>query len=221
MLLGAASLSRWVRASRASYAMERTPLVRPLNALPESIGDYNGTDVPLSPEVLKAANIDSYVHREYISNSTGRHINVYVGYWSRENTGMGHGPEVCYPASGWSIDRPATITSIPSPNDMDDGIIEVALHRFVRSEPEGIIRRSVGFLAIVGGHFRSSSVGFFWHEPRSSSSGASHYLAQVHISAVPDPNGWSATESDIIGFIKSLIPELTKILPGVHGTSDK
>ncbi len=223
MLLTAGSLSRWVRASRASYAMERTPLASPLSSLPESIGEYTGSDVPLSLEVLEAAQVESYVHREYISNSSGRRIGVYVGYWGRENTGMGHGPEICYPSSGWSIDRPSTNISIPASglSDEDTGDkIEVAMHRFVRAEPEGIRRRSVGFVAVVGGQFRSSSVGFYWHEPRSSSRGSSRYLAQVHVSAVPEPNGWQATETDIIEFMELLIPELSRILPGLNGPSE-
>ncbi len=220
MLLAAGSLSRGVRASRASYAKERTPLSRPLKTLPKSIGDYKGSDVPLSLEVLDAAKVDSYVHREYVSDKSGRRIGVYVGYWGRENTGMGHGPEVCYPSSGWNIDSPTTNISIPVPNANDEDMIEVAMHRFVRAEPEGIRRRSVGFIAIVGGQFRSSSVGFFWHEPRSSSGGSSRYLAQIHVSAVPEPNGWRATEMDIIEFMGLLIPELSRILPGLEDASE-
>ncbi len=220
MLLAAGGLSRWVRVSRAFYAMELTPLSQSLTTLPLSIGDYKGKDIPLSLEVLDAANVDSYVHREYFSQKSRLRFGVYIGYWGRENTGMSHGPEVCYPASGWSIDQPATEVPLPVSNVADKKTIKIAMHRFVRADPEGIRRRAVGFVAIIGGQFHSSSVGFFWHEPRSTSSGSVRYLAQVHVSAIPERGGWDATESDILVFMESLIPELSEILPGMDNSSD-
>jgi len=220
MLLAAGSLSRWVRASRAFYAMELTPLTQSLSTLPFTIGDYKGKDIPLSLEVLDAANVDSCVHREYYSPKSKLRFGVYIGYWGRENTGMSHGPEICYPASGWSIDQPATEIPMHVSNVADKNNMTVAMHRFVRADPEGIRRRAVGFVAIIGGQFHSSSVGFFWHEPRSTSSDSVRYLAQVHVSAIPEQGGWDATESDILEFMKSLLPKLSEILPGMDNSSD-
>ena len=181
-LMCTGTLLRWVRVSRAAEAMVYTPPVKPLSELPEQIGRYRSAgDLPLATAVLDAAGVDCFVQRRYVDPASGKQMLLYVGYWGRENQGTGHGPEVCYPAVGWTVESPAsqrTLNFRPPGRSMPAAM---ALHRFIRTEPEGVQRRAVGFLTAASGEYATSSRGIFRHRP-GRLHGAGHYLAQIHVS---------------------------------------
>ncbi|MBI4718564.1 MAG: exosortase-associated EpsI family protein [Planctomycetes bacterium] len=213
VLLGVGAVNRWVRVSRAGAAHALTPLALPLAEIPTEIGPYTARDIPLSSDVMRVAAVDSYVQREYLDGGTGRRIVLYVGYWGRENVGMGHGPEVCYPAAGWSVDAPPFDYAL-SFDDLAGPVKAVlAFHRFFRAQPEGVARCAVGFVAVTSGEYRPSSRGVFFHQPGSSRPEGGHYLAQVHISAYPDEGGWVAAEQDIVEFAAMILPHVARCLP--------
>lgn len=214
LLLCVGALHRWVHTTRASQALIYTPPVRPLSEIPSSIGPFVlEQDVPLEPEVLQVSRVDSLVNREYVDPVSGKRLLLYVGYWGRENVGMGHGPEVCYPAVGWHAEcEPAErIVRFDTPAQTFEA--SMAVHRFSRIEPEGTVRRAVGFTAVVGGEFRASSRGVFWHRPSSGRRTGRTYLAHVQVSVPVFNEAWDAAESDVVAFMELLLPQLVRCLP--------
>ena len=212
-LLVTGTLLRWVRVSRATEAMAYTAPAKPLAELPEFIGRFRFVkDLPLTSAVLKAAGVDSFIQRDYVDPASGKHLLLYVGYWGRENRGAGHGPEICYPAVGWTADCAAIERPLGFRASGESTPAVMALHRFIRSEPEGIEKRAVGFLAVASGEYRPSSRRLFWHRP-GKSHGRGHYLAQVQVSC-PVPSGiWEQGESRIVAFMEALLPHLSDYLP--------
>ena len=87
------------------------------------------------------------------------------------------------------------------------------VHRFSRTEPEGIIRRVVGFTAVVGGEFRASSRGVFWHRPSDRRRAGGAYLVHVQVSAPVSGEAWDAAESDVAAFMELLLPQFVRCLP--------
>lgn len=214
-LLCTGTLLRWVRVSRATEAMVYTPPARPLSLLPKQIGRYTFVrDLPLAGTVLDAAGVDHFLQRDYIDSESGEHLLLYVGYWGRENRGMGHGPEVCYPAVGWTAESEASESTLRfRPPDTSMPTV-MALHRFVRSEPEGTERRTVGFLTIASGEYRASSRSVFWHRP-GALRGGGHYLAQIQVSRSVTSETGKQEESDIVAFMEAFLPYLSECLPPI------
>ncbi len=213
LLAVAGVTNRWVRASRAGSALTFAPLERPLAEIPSDLGNYTSRDVPLRDDVLQAAGVDEYIQREYVDADRGRRLLVYVGYWGRENTGLGHGPEVCYPAGGWRVDAPVREMPFPRVAGVLDDEARLSLHRFIRMEPEGISRCAVGFVAAMSGLLRPTSRGTYWHLPGHLYGENGHYLAQVHVTAFLSSGHWEPAERDIEEFMGLLIPELLACLP--------
>lgn len=205
--------SRWARSSRAAAAAAYTPPLAPLETIPMDIGGYRGRDIPLRADVMQTAGVDTYIQREYVNPTTGKRVLLYIGYWGRENIGTGHGPEVCYPAAGWKIDSPAEEKPIPGVIVGDGQTVRAGFFRFVRTEPEGIRRIAVGFVAVVSGQYQPSSRGVFWHRPGYLLPDGGHFLAQVHVSAVPRADEWDAADADILEFMELALPLLAERLP--------
>ena len=216
-LLFTGTLLRWVRVSRAMEAQVFTPLEKPLSELPKQIGRYRFVqDIPLTGAILDAARVDTFVQRGYVDSESGKHILLYVGYWGRENQGMGHGPEVCYPAVGWAAESAASERSLGFRPPGGSKPVVIALHRFVRTEPEGVERRAVGFLTAVSGEYRSSSRSAFWHRPGKFHD-RGHYLVHIQVSRLVTADTWKQDESDIVAFMEALMPHLSECLPHSDG----
>jgi len=214
LLVSTGVFLRLVRISRAAEAALYTPPARPLGDLPKQIAFFTYVqDVPMAATVLDVAGVDASIQRDYIDVVSGRHLLLYVGYWGRENQGLGHGPDVCYPAVGWT---PAARPQERTLNiGGDSGVFSggLVLHRFTRAEPEGVEKRVVGFTAIVSGQYKGSSLEVFWHRPGRLAGGPGHYLAHVQVScSVPD-DAWEPAESDIVGFMEAFLPHLSECLP--------
>jgi hypothetical protein len=169
--------------------------------------------------VVDVAGVDAFVQRDYVDSASGKHMLVYVGYWGRENQGMGHGPEVCYPAVGWSSEAAATMRTVRFRDTERSAPVVMALHRFVRTEPEGIKQRAVGFLTSASGEYKPSSRGVFWHRPGMLHRGG-HYLTHIQVSCQVATDNWEKDESDIVDFMEALLPHLAECLPRPRQTGE-
>ena len=220
ILLCAGVLQRWVCITRAGHALAYAPLSHPLSEIPVQIGPYVlERNLPLETDVLRVANVDSFINRVYMDPTSGTRLQLYIGYWARENVGMGHGPEACYPAVGWRVEREPTERIVRFDRELETVEATIALHRFSHAEPEGIVRRAVGFTAVASGAFLASSRGMYWHRPGPARRSGSHFLAQVQVAGAV-PNGvWETAESDIVTFMKSLLPHVARCLPQPPGTA--
>jgi EpsI family protein len=72
-----------------------------LKDMPLTLGEWNGSDLPLTEHILAAAGVDDYINRLYTS-SKGDRVEFYVGFYSSQQGGdLIHSPRNCLPASGW------------------------------------------------------------------------------------------------------------------------
>lgn len=203
---------RWVYDVRAAAAFAYRPPINELESISKHLGGYEWRrDRPLANDVLQAANFDTYISREYADLTKQRLASLYVGYWGRENLGMGHGPEVCFPAVGWQEAgemQPRTITY--RNEDGTENRAVAAMHHFTKVEPEGIERVAVGFLAVYDGAFHASSRGVFMHGPPTE--GDQGFLAHVEVTMGVRSANWEDADAELLGILESLLPEVSKCL---------
>ena len=217
LLVISGAVHRWTRGRRV---LAFRPLAAPLSDIPPSLDTYNASrDLPMSAEILDVSGVDEFVHREYSDVETGRSIEMYIGYWGYENLGMGHGPDVCYPATGWQNDESPTTRTLSVLGRAGDSPKPVmALHRFFRTRPEGIERRAVGFIAVVDGRYCPSSRGTFLHRP--SQSRRTGFLAHILVSTLVSDTDWESAELRIEGFMRELLPHAGECLFGADPDSN-
>lgn len=83
---------------------EVLPPRRPFSALPRQLGDWHGTDVPISSEVLDVLGRGDFLSRTYRDNSRALpNVDLFIAYFPSQRTGDTiHSPEHCLPGAGWS-----------------------------------------------------------------------------------------------------------------------
>ncbi|MEK6674991.1 MAG: exosortase-associated EpsI family protein [Planctomycetota bacterium] len=217
VLTGAGVLHRWVYGSRASTASTIRPLPAALSDIPLQLGPFQyRQDFELQPDVLRVAKVDSFLHREYMEDGANLPILLYVGYWGQPNTGLGHGPEVCFPSAGWTAEGSPQERSIwfRSASNVETEA-KIAVHHFVRTEPEGVRRISVGFTAVVGGRFQPSSRGSFLHSPPAGADGS--FVAHVQVGSAAGENAWAGADERVGAFMENVLQPLSATLFG-HGS---
>ena len=213
LLTAVGTAHRWTRASRMDRAQFYTPLAEALSELPVKLGPWTMTeDLPLQADVLQTAGVDRFLHREYVDRANGKRVLLYVGYWGRENRGMGHGPDVCYPAVGWAAESTSEEKTIHLTDARPEQPIRLALYRFSRSDLNGIDRRVVGFTTATAGRFQPSSRAM-WHRPANLDSTGEHYLAHVQVYAPVRAEAWDRAEADVLSFMELALPKLADCFP--------
>jgi EpsI family protein len=86
-----------------SHFRRPVPHDQVLTKVPLSKGDWSGRLDAVSPPVLELLSPDNYFSASF-TNSTGAKVQVFVDYYSPENTtGAIHSPRNCLPGSGWVI----------------------------------------------------------------------------------------------------------------------
>jgi len=214
LLATAGMLTRWIDHQRRDGIAGFTPLQGPLSEIPQRLGSWVFTqDLPIESDVLRTADVDEFIHRTYVDPSSGRQMVLYIGYWGRENIGMGHGPDVCYPAVGWANESDAVekVIRVEDPSRPIDA--RIALHRFARWGPYEAEKIAVAFTAVVDGEFRASSVGSFTHRPRRLYKCGGPFLAHVQVATPVADGEWDAAETEALSFFKLLLPALERCLP--------
>ncbi len=85
-------------------------LRQPLKEMPLAIGEWQGADSPLAPQVLEVLRMDEYLNRSYRSAGLPG-IDLYVGFFGSQRTGgLIHSPKHCMPGSGWYPVRASVLT---------------------------------------------------------------------------------------------------------------
>jgi EpsI family protein len=78
----------------------------PLDQIPMRIGQWDGTDVPVSPEIAEILTPDAISHRVYRDRALGYEVHAWVIFWSSRNMVKGyHHPDVCWPNRGFRLAR--------------------------------------------------------------------------------------------------------------------
>jgi len=102
LLLLWAAHGRFVSWSDSRSRARATPLQRPLDTLPFSVGEWRGRPSDLPDDVIRAAEADEFIYRTYY-DADGRPVTLYITYYGGLYRNIPHGPETCYPMSGWKV----------------------------------------------------------------------------------------------------------------------
>ncbi len=96
--------------------VDRVPPSQPLSEMPETIGDWTATDVPLDAEVLAVLGKGVFLNRNYrpVSGGAEPPIGLFIGYFPTQRTGQSiHSPQHCLPGAGWVFDQ-SGVTNLKS-----------------------------------------------------------------------------------------------------------
>lgn len=132
LLVITGTVYRYAAAHFHSISAEPIYLKVPLKEFPSIVGNWTGTDVMISETILKVANNDDYLMRNYKNSVTGQSVTLYIAFSARPSTMRGHRPEVCYPSNGWVHDN-STKGQVPL---VSGGALSCLIHRFHKPSPK-------------------------------------------------------------------------------------
>ncbi|VTR95697.1 Uncharacterized protein OS=Singulisphaera acidiphila (strain ATCC BAA-1392 / DSM 18658 / VKM B-2454 / MOB10) GN=Sinac_2487 PE=4 SV=1: DUF3485 [Gemmata massiliana] len=93
---------RWSPSPHLSRALDRLPHV------PQSVGDWNGVDIPLEANDMSRAGIKGWIFRVYKNSRTREEVSVLL-VCGRGGPISVHTPDVCYTGAGYRQKADATI----------------------------------------------------------------------------------------------------------------
>lgn len=90
---------------------DRVPPSEPLSGMPQTIGSWHSTDVPLDQEVLDVLGKGVFLNRLYRpaaasegagQTKAGSLVGLFIGYFPTQRSGQSiHSPQHCLPGAGW------------------------------------------------------------------------------------------------------------------------
>lgn len=219
LLLVSSGITYRVLAARLKLIVD-TPVELPvsLDTFPEKIGHWAGKDVPIPPNIVRAAGNDDFLNRLFVNKYSNQWVNLYIAYTAHPRTMMGHRPQICYVAGGW-VHESTELTRETSSTGRE---IPCLLHRFRRPAPEVEETVVLNFYIVNGKLTSDESVfsGVGWRTPNIDGNPA-RYVTQVQISSVFENSVRSATKDfaeQILDFFPDENGRVRAI--GFAGTSD-
>jgi EpsI family protein len=175
-----------------------------LAALPLDLGAWHAQDVPVEDGVAAMLRADFHVQRFY-RHPLGSFVWVYVGYYGTARGGRPeHTPWVCYPASGWQVERSRVVEVDPArglrANELlvqREGERRLVLFWYRSATRTGI----TSGLALSLAHLRDRLL-----RGRADA-------ALVRLSTVVDGDDETTARTILIGFARDLDPELASHWP--------
>ena len=204
LLLVSSGITYRVLASRLKLVVD-TPieLPVPLSDFPLQIGQWTGEDVPIPPNIQRAARNDASLNRLFINKSSNEWVNIYIAYTAHPRTMLGHRPVICYVAGGW-VHEGTEPTSVVSSTGRE---FPCLLHRFHRPYPETEETIVLNFY-IVNGQLTSDErvfSGVGWRTPNINGNPA-RYVTQVQISSVFE-NSIRSAAKDVADVVLDFFPD--------------
>jgi EpsI family protein len=84
---------------------DRIPDSEPLSRIPFNIAGWSGSEMQIDQETLDVLGAGSFLSREYMRGNDGPTIDLFVGYFPTQRTGVSiHSPRNCLPGSGWAFE---------------------------------------------------------------------------------------------------------------------
>jgi Protein of unknown function (DUF3485) len=193
-------------ALEAACRLDRQLLRRPLSSLPMKLGEWVGSDLPVTPELIRESNATEYLSRMYESR---RYPGVQLKLWANYSVmgdNLRHTPETCLPAGGWTKNESQTrVFEIPA----GDGP-PIRLSRLGYSQ--GDLVGHLGFWYYIFGEGRLENYVRSLPITSQSSYGrvtrGSSITIEVFYPGDRDPDGEGLRD-----FAGALIPHLDPILP--------
>lgn len=175
-----------------------------LGRLPMDLGPWLGRERPLDKYIVRLSATDDHLSRDYALPDGHGAVAVFIGYGARPRDLMPHRPEICYPASGWAMERVRQIEIASA----DGSTIPAELHHFRRT---GLHTQRVATLSywMVDGEYYPDISGFRWQVLRPGA--ASDYVIQVHISSSIETSSDKADEL-VRSFAVEAAPAIRRLL---------
>jgi hypothetical protein len=175
----------------------------PLREFPLEVAGWAGQEVPIPIAVQKVAGNDDFLSRLYINKTANQWVSIYVAYTARPRTMLGHRPQVCYAAYGWTHDGTDHKKVISRRGLGVPGL----LHRFHRLAPNHEETLVLNFYIVNGQLTDDESVfsGVGWRTPNIGGDPA-RYVAQVQISSVLENSVLTAAK-DFTDLILDYFPD--------------
>ena len=113
----ASGLSYRVLAARLAAPATTTPITaEDVARFPLQIGDWEGEEVPIDDEIVKATDTDAHISRRYSRRNGLDSVSLWVACGVQARDLMPHRPEVCYTGNGWTRTNKQSVDLL-----LDDG----------------------------------------------------------------------------------------------------
>jgi exosortase D (VPLPA-CTERM-specific) len=91
------------------------PLRQSFSKFPMKIGQWQGREVFIDPEMVKATQCQAYLNAEYRNPGSHHLVSLWIAYYETQKKAGGfvHSPELCLPASGWGLVKTGIIDIAP------------------------------------------------------------------------------------------------------------
>ncbi len=207
-------------AYRMTFAwLNRAPETIPLPAgtlaaVPMQIGDWVGEDVPLSESIIRVADVDDYLCRNYRNRVDGSLVAVFVAYGVRARDLVPHRPEVCYPGNGWTQQRLEQRTIRLA----DGSTLQTRLFQFA---PGGL---NPGALLVLNYYIvdgRSCPDVSLLRSRAWRGQATIRYMAQVQITTRVNPMDPKASEQVVERFARLFAPQVRDLLETAIARQEK
>ena len=204
LLLVSFGLAYRALASRLRRVVD-TPVALPvlLSNFPRRIDSWVGKDVPIPPNIQRAAGNDAFLKRLYTDEANNRWVTIYIAYTAHPRTMLGHRPRICYVAGGWVHDSTQTVTITSNKGR----VVPCLLHRFHRPAPSNEEIIVMNFYIVNGQLTSDDSVfsGVGWRTPNINGDPA-RYVTQVQISSILE-NSIRTAAVDMVELILAFFPD--------------
>jgi hypothetical protein len=182
-----------------------TPVELPvlLTSFPKRIGPWVGKDMPIAPNILRAAGNDASLKRLYTNETSNQWANLYIAYTAHPRTMLGHRPRICYVAGGWVHDSTQEVTI----RSTVGRVVPCLIHRFHQPAPSNEEIIVLNFY-IVNGQLTSDDrvfSGVGWRTPNINGDPA-RYVTQVQVSSILENSIRHAAE-EMVELILDFFPD--------------
>lgn len=176
-----------------------------LDQVPEQVGDWKGENNSVEGEVLQVAGARGFVSRNYVNESTGKGVAVWLIVGHARDTAE-HTPDSCYPSSGFDQSQDNFRYTL----DIDGDPVEFWTGMFTRSMLQGQ---------------RNERVFWTWFKPNPEGRidwvapdrpkfhfRTTRALYKLYFTSIAAESDEAPEESVCLEFAKEFLPELNKVL---------
>ncbi|MFO0910195.1 MAG: EpsI family protein [Isosphaeraceae bacterium] len=194
-------------ALEAMTSIERPRLRGSLSTLPLQLGTWVGHDEPVDPRIIKEAQTDDYLNREYEdSRHPGRRLTLWINY-SVNGLNLRHSPEICLPSGGWNkIESQCKVIDVPAGDGRPFPVMRLGYAR-------GELVQSVGFWYYIFGEGQLEqyvrSLPITSRSSHGRTTRGSGMTIEIFCPGTTDPDGTALREfaREVLSAVEPLLPE--------------
>lgn len=180
-----------------------------LERFPAEIGGWTGQDVLLDEAIVRRTGTDAHINRRYSRRNGLESVCLYLACGVRARTLVGHRPEICYIAAGWTFQDSRSV-EVP----LSEGAkLPCSIFQFDRGRLDTIKMTVVNYFIVDGQYYGDVPA---LQSKAGRRLGTVDYVAQVQISSAENLAANSATELvttfavDSAPFIAGLFDDVKK-----------